>query len=98
MPGKHCILPALLGPSHLVLFVVLRRLLARGLPQGVVFAALLVLYGSWRFAIDYLRFYEGNTTWDVGHHLQSGDQPGDDRGRVALGTIQMKRNKRGAVA
>jgi len=100
MPGKHLHPTQLYSAlANLVLFVVLRRLLKRGLPQGVVFAALLVLYGSWRFAIDYLRFYEGNT------YLGSSGITSNQvislamiAVGLALGTIQMKRNKRGAVA
>jgi len=59
LPGKHLhptqIYSAL---ANLVIFIVLRRALARKLADGVVFCGFLVLYGSWRFAIDYLRYYE----------------------------------------
>jgi phosphatidylglycerol---prolipoprotein diacylglyceryl transferase len=44
--------------ANVVIFLVLRRVLARGHPRGVVFFAFLALYGSWRFGIDYLRYYE----------------------------------------
>jgi phosphatidylglycerol:prolipoprotein diacylglycerol transferase len=44
--------------ANLALFVFLRKLLKRGYPDGMVLAAFLVLYGSWRFGIDYLRHYE----------------------------------------
>lgn len=57
--------------ANLAIFVFLRRLLKRGHPHGMVFAAFLVLYGSWRFGIDYLRYYESgmyagplNVTWN----------------------------------
>jgi phosphatidylglycerol:prolipoprotein diacylglycerol transferase len=59
LPGKHLhptqIYSAL---ANLVIFVVLRRALSRKLADGVVFCAFMVLYGSWRFGIDYLRYYE----------------------------------------
>jgi phosphatidylglycerol:prolipoprotein diacylglycerol transferase len=59
MPGKHLYPTQIYSAlANLVLFVVLRRLLKRGLARGVVFSAFLVSYGSWRFAIDYLRYYE----------------------------------------
>jgi phosphatidylglycerol:prolipoprotein diacylglycerol transferase len=61
MPGKHLHPTQLYSTlANLVLFVILRRLLKRGLPRGVVFSAFLVLYGTWRFAVDYLRYYEGS--------------------------------------
>jgi phosphatidylglycerol:prolipoprotein diacylglycerol transferase len=44
--------------ANLIIFFVLRRLLWRNLASGMVFAAFLVMYGSWRFAIDFLRYYE----------------------------------------
>jgi phosphatidylglycerol:prolipoprotein diacylglycerol transferase len=59
LPGRHVhptqIYSAL---ANVAIFLVLRGALSRKLRDGVVFCAFLVLYGSWRFAIDYLRYYE----------------------------------------
>lgn len=57
--------------ANVAIFVLLRRLGGRGYAHGMVFAAFLVLYGSWRFCVDYLRYYETgmyagplNLTWN----------------------------------
>lgn len=44
--------------ANVIIFFVLRKILWKNLASGMVFAAFLVLYGSWRFAIDFLRYYE----------------------------------------
>ncbi len=44
--------------ANVAIFLFLKRLLKRGHPRGTVFFSFLVLYGSWRFVIDYLRYYE----------------------------------------
>ena len=46
--------------ANLVIFIVLRKLLKRDLAGGMVFFSFLVLYGVWRFAIDFLRYYESS--------------------------------------
>ena len=59
MPGLH------LHPvqvyavvANLIIAVILYKLLRKGLPAGSVFAWLLILYGGWRFVIDFWRYYE----------------------------------------
>jgi phosphatidylglycerol:prolipoprotein diacylglycerol transferase len=44
--------------ANLGIAVVLWRLLALRLRAGSVFSWLLVLYGAWRFIVDFLRYYE----------------------------------------
>jgi len=46
--------------ANFALFVFLRHLLRKNLPSGSVFYAFLILYGIWRFAVDFLRYYEPN--------------------------------------
>jgi phosphatidylglycerol:prolipoprotein diacylglycerol transferase len=59
LPGLH-LHPTQLysAAANLAIFVFLRTMLRRRLPAGMVFSAFIVLYGTWRFAIDYLRYYE----------------------------------------
>ncbi len=42
------------------IFIFLRYLLKRKLPSGSIFYSFLMLYGIWRFSIDFLRYYEPN--------------------------------------
>ncbi len=58
--------------ANFLIFLLLRGLLRRRLPQGVVFYCFLIAYGVWRFAVDFLRYQEenmyvpglgGNLTW-----------------------------------
>jgi phosphatidylglycerol:prolipoprotein diacylglycerol transferase len=44
--------------ANLVIAFILWRLLRRDLPAGSVFAWLLMLYGGWRFVVDFWRYYE----------------------------------------
>jgi phosphatidylglycerol:prolipoprotein diacylglycerol transferase len=53
------------------MFLFLRKLSKGGHAKGTVFFSLLVLYGTWRFGIDFLRYYEPgmligqvNITWN----------------------------------
>jgi phosphatidylglycerol:prolipoprotein diacylglycerol transferase len=46
--------------ANLVIFLFLRRLLGRRLAAGAVFFTFLIVYGVWRFGVDYLRYYEPN--------------------------------------
>lgn len=46
--------------ANFIIFVILLKLLKRGFGRGIVFFTFLVMYGVWRFAIDYLRYYEDN--------------------------------------
>ena len=46
--------------ANLVIFLFLRRLLSRRARAGSVFYTFLVVYGAWRFVIDYVRHYEPN--------------------------------------
>jgi len=58
--------------ANFAIFLFLRRRLRARPRSGTVFYAFLIIYGLWRFAIDYLRYYEermcltaagGNITW-----------------------------------
>ena len=44
--------------ANLVIAGILWRLLKKRLPAGSVFAWLLMLYGGWRFLVDFWRYYE----------------------------------------
>jgi phosphatidylglycerol:prolipoprotein diacylglycerol transferase len=44
--------------ANVIIAIVLYGLLRRRLPAGSVFASLLVIYGAWRFVIDFWRYYE----------------------------------------
>jgi phosphatidylglycerol:prolipoprotein diacylglycerol transferase len=44
--------------ANFITAVILWRLLARRLPAGSVFAWLLMIYGAWRFIVDFWRYYE----------------------------------------
>jgi phosphatidylglycerol:prolipoprotein diacylglycerol transferase len=44
--------------ANFIIFLFMRKLLQRRLRAGHVFYAFLITYGFWRFAIDYLRYYE----------------------------------------
>jgi phosphatidylglycerol:prolipoprotein diacylglycerol transferase len=46
--------------ANLVIFLFLRKLLGRRAAAGTVFFTFLIVYGVWRFAVDYLRYYEDN--------------------------------------
>jgi phosphatidylglycerol:prolipoprotein diacylglycerol transferase len=59
--------------ANFVIFLFLRRRLRAQHRSGTVFYAFLIIYGLWRFAIDYLRYYEermyltaagANFTWN----------------------------------
>jgi phosphatidylglycerol:prolipoprotein diacylglycerol transferase len=45
--------------ANLIIAVILWRFQRKRLPAGSVFAGLLILYGAWRFVIDFWRYYEG---------------------------------------
>jgi len=44
--------------ANVMIAVILWSFLRRRLPAGSVFASLLILYGAWRFVIDFWRYYE----------------------------------------
>ncbi|MFH1312930.1 MAG: prolipoprotein diacylglyceryl transferase [Candidatus Eisenbacteria bacterium] len=46
--------------ANLVIFLFLRKLLGRRAAAGTVFFTFLIVYGVWRFAVDFLRYYEVN--------------------------------------
>ncbi len=46
--------------ANFVIFLFLRHRLKARPRSGTVFYAFLIVYGLWRFAIDYLRYYEEN--------------------------------------
>jgi phosphatidylglycerol:prolipoprotein diacylglycerol transferase len=46
--------------ANLMIFLFLRWLLKRRRVEGTVFFTFLVAYGLWRFAVDFLRYYEAN--------------------------------------
>jgi phosphatidylglycerol:prolipoprotein diacylglycerol transferase len=52
--------------ANLVIFLFLRRLLHSRHVPGTVFYAFLLAYGMWRFAIDFLRYYEPEMYFAVG--------------------------------
>lgn len=59
MPGLHLHPVQLYAViANLLIAIILWRLLKRNLPAGSVFAWLLILYGGWRFIIDFWRYYE----------------------------------------
>ena len=74
--------------ANLIIFFVLRRILWKNLASGMVFAAFLVLYGSWRFAIDFLRYYEPSMY--VGRLGLTGNQL-FSLGMVAAGVVMSAR-------
>ncbi len=57
--------------ANLLIFLFLRKLSRKRLPEGAVFSVFLVTYGAWRFFVDFLRYYEpgmvlgflGGITW-----------------------------------
>ncbi len=53
--------------ANIVIAVILWKLLARRLPAGFVFASFLILYGAWRFIIDFWRYYEPDLLLGVGN-------------------------------
>ena len=52
--------------ANLVIALILYRLLSRHLPNGRVFSAFLVMYGCWRFIIDFWRYYEDRMLLGIG--------------------------------
>jgi phosphatidylglycerol:prolipoprotein diacylglycerol transferase len=52
--------------ANLVIFLFLRRQLHSRPVPGAVFYSFLVAYGAWRFAIDFLRYYEGDMYLTLG--------------------------------
>jgi phosphatidylglycerol:prolipoprotein diacylglycerol transferase len=59
--------------ANFILFLVLRRLLRAGYRSGTVFSWFLILYGCWRYAIDFLRHYEEQMQLNIlgGHYTYS---------------------------
>ena len=52
--------------ANVLIAVVLYALLGKRLAAGSVFASLLVLYGAWRFIIDFWRYYEADLILGAG--------------------------------
>jgi phosphatidylglycerol:prolipoprotein diacylglycerol transferase len=46
--------------ANVIIAIILWGLLRKRLPAGSVFAGLLILYGVWRFVIDFWRYYEAD--------------------------------------
>lgn len=44
--------------ANLLIFLFLRKLSRKQMPEGSLFSVFLVAYGSWRFLVDFLRYYE----------------------------------------
>lgn len=44
--------------ANLMIFLFLRKLSRKQMPEGSLFSFFLVEYGSWRFLVDFLRYYE----------------------------------------
>jgi phosphatidylglycerol:prolipoprotein diacylglycerol transferase len=51
--------------ANFVIFLFLRRLRAAEPVRGTVFYAFLIVYGVWRYVIDYMRYYEEHMYLDL---------------------------------
>lgn len=78
---------------NFIIFLLLWRLLRRGLAKGSVFFMLLVTYGAWRFMVDFLRYQED--------HMYLRFLPGDltwtqviSLGIIIVGLVMLLRSKR----